>query len=211
MLNAIFNDPMVKPFYEDEYTFELDGVKFVIRCRISQTGVTYFPDAINKDGVAAHGRMLPWRNTFNDLNFARLEDWLVHAIPYEHGMFTEAQKKTRHEPARPPELHIPLWELPDIQYPLRRWAKEHPFIGREREVFRRWQNRRGKIEIVQYRLQETPHLEVSTWNAETKAYETPERLAGYRSTLEPVAEEMAKVAGMSERSVKMGKKRATHE
>ena len=193
----IFDDPQFQAIFEDASTFTLDGVAFTIRCKVNSFGATYYPDA-TKDGQVAQARMLPWRNTFNDLVFVNPPAWLVNAINPEYSMYTEAKKKTRREPAQPAELYIPLWETPSIQRPLQRWAKEHPFIGCQREVLRSYKSRRGIIEVCKYQRHDTHHLEVIAFQAATKTYQEPERIAGDRDSLERLAESYAHVAGARE-------------
>ncbi len=195
------DDPQLRPLYEDSYTFTLDGITFTIRCKIDTFGVHYFPDAWSSTGERAAARMLPWRNTFNDLNFVNPPTWLVKVINPDYSMYTEKQRATRREPARPPELYIPLWELPHIQGPLRHWAQEHPFLGRKRDLIRSWKSRRGLIELCKYDLQEFHHLEISAYDAATKQYGEKTRIPGSRVQLESVGEAMAQVAGARERKV----------
>jgi len=194
----LFDDPQFHAIYEDSHQFVLDGVTFIIRCKVNSFGVTYFPDAIGPDGEKAAARMLPWRNTFNDLVFVDPPAWLVNAIHPDYSMFTERQKATRREPAHPPELYIPLWELPEIQRKLRHWAREHPFIGRERDLIRSWKSRRGLIEVCKYALQESHHLEISSYDATRKQYGDKTRISGGREHLEAVGQAIAQVAGARE-------------
>lgn len=197
--DEFFNDPRFQAIYRDTYTFTLDGVIFTIRCKIDSFGVVYFPDA-SKNDQTAPGRMLPWRNTFNDLTFVDPPQWLITSISSDNSMFTPAQKARprQGEPAQPPELYIPLWELPDIQGPLRHWAKEHPFIERERELITSWKSRRGCIEVCKYALQEEHHLEISSYDTVNKCYGEKTRIAGNREQLVAVGLAMAQVAGAKE-------------
>lgn len=203
----LFEDPQFQAIYEDSYQFVLDGITFSIRCKVDSFGVTYFPDAIHPSGERAAARMLPWCNTFNDLVFINPPAWLVNAINPEYSMYTEAKKKTRREPAQPAELSIPLWETPSIQRPLQRWAKEHPFIGCQREVLRSYKSRRGVIEVCKYQRHDTHHLEVIVYHAATKTYKEPERIGGDREALECFAEAYAHVAGAREVQVRKRKPR----
>lgn len=195
----------LKTIYEDTCTFKLDGITFAIYCRIDQYGQHYSPDAMNKDGARASGRMLPWRDPFNGLNFANPPAWLINAISPDYSMYTEPQRATRKEPAQPAELYIPLWELPKIQGSLKYWAREHPFIGRTRTLFKAYKSRRGTIEICQFAMHETAHLEIRVYDAATQSYGEAERIPGDQAVLEGIAATMAVVAGMREVKVKQPK------
>ena len=201
------DDPQLKTRYEDTYTFTLDSITFTIRCKIDALGVVYFPDALKSTGERASGRMLRWQNAFNDLNFVRPPAWLVNAISPDYSMFTEAQRARprQGEPAQPPELYIPLWELPHIQGKLRHWAREHPFIGRQRDLVRSWKSRRGLIEVCKYELQDTHHLEICVYDVERKQYREKTRIAGSREQLEAVGATMAQVAGAREQKIRAPK------
>lgn len=201
----LLNDPQFKTIYEDVYTFVLDGITFTIKCRIDSFGTHYYPDAHNQQGERATGRMLPWRNPFEGLNFASPPNWLINAISSEYSMYTEPQKKTRRDPAQPGEFYIPLWELPHIQGPLKYWAREHPFIGCEKEILNSWKNARGLIEVVKYQRHEHQYLEIMAWNTQTKQYGEPERIPGYQRTLEVLGERLAQVAGSRPRAIKKPK------
>ncbi len=109
-LEEILNDAQFKAIYEDSYIFDLDGITFAIGCKIDSFGVMYFPDAISPGGQRVAGRLLAFRTTFNNLNFAHSPQWLVNAISPDYSMFTPAQKAhpRQGKPARPPELYIPL-------------------------------------------------------------------------------------------------------
>jgi len=206
-LDAIRNDPSFKAIFEDMYTFTLDGITVSVRCKIDSWGVHYYPDAISSIGEKAAARILPWRNPFEGLVFAHPPAWLIRAINPDYSMYTEAQKgnKRRGEEARPPELYIPLWELPEIQGPLKHWAREHPFIGRKREVLKAWKSRRGTIEVIKYDLQEHHHLEIRRYDTTTRTYSEAERLAGHAGDLLHIAGAMSAVAGMREQKVKVSK------
>jgi hypothetical protein len=104
-----------------------------------------------------------------------------------------------------------LWELPHIQVPIRRWAKEHPFIGRKRDLIRSWKSRRGLIELCKYDLQEYHHLEISAYDVATKQYGEKTRIPGYREHLAAIGEAMAQVAGAREQKRPSEKPRRTRK